>query len=136
YVGSLKSRDVKKVMTAQSSVTYAAPGYLLFRRAGKLTAQRFDAGSLKLVGDPMSIGDAPPETDLDAEPIASASNDGKLVVLYNPPPDTKLGWLDRGGVLRGTLELPPGPWGRPVLSPDDRFAVVPKGTDLWRIDLA
>ena len=42
YVGSLGSRQVRKVMTAQSAVTYVAPGFLLFRRVGKLMAQRFD----------------------------------------------------------------------------------------------
>ena len=136
YAGSLGSRETKKILTAGSAVTYAAPGYLLFRRGGKLTAQRFDANGLKLLGDPIALVDAPPISDLDAEPIASASNDGRLVVLDNPPSDTNLGWLDRGGVLRSTLSLPVGPWESPVLSPDDRYAIVPKNSDLWRIDLA
>ena len=134
--GSLGSRETRKVMTAQSSVTYAAPGYLLFRRADKLVAQRFDARTLKLVGDPESLVEAPPKTDLDSEPIATASLDGRLVVLGNPPPDTQLGWLDLSGALRGSLSLPSGAWGRPVLRSDDRYAVVTNGDDLWRIDLA
>lgn len=136
YAGSLGSRETKKILTAQSGVTYAAPGYLLFRRAGKLTAQRFDAKGLKLVSEPVPLVEAPPGSDLDAEPIASASNDGRLVVLDNPPPDTKLAWLDRAGVLGGTLSLPTGPWERALLSPDDRYAVVANNSDLWRIDLA
>jgi hypothetical protein len=136
HAGTLGSRATKKVLTAESAVTFAAPGYLLFRRSGHLTAQRFDAGRLQVVGEPVQLMDAPPETDLDAEPVASASHDGKLVVLENPPVDTQLGWLDRTGTLRGTLALPRGPWGKAVLSPDDRYAVVPNGDDLWRIDLA
>jgi Tol biopolymer transport system component len=136
YAGSLGSKETKRILTAESAVTYAAPGYLLFRHRGKLTAQRFDAKGLKMLGDPIALVDAPPISDLDAEPIASASSDGRLVVLDNPPSDTNLGWLDRDGVLRATLSLPTGPWERPVLSPDDRYAVVPKSADLWRIDLA
>jgi serine/threonine-protein kinase len=48
----------------------------------------------------------------------------------------QLQWLDRSGAPVGTLALPPGDWGRPSLSPDDRFAAIPKGDDLWRVDLA
>ena len=136
YAGSLGSKKTKKILTAESGVTYAAPGYLLFRRGGKLAAQRFDAKGLKLLGNPVALVDAPPVSDLDAERIATASNDGRIVILDNPPSDTNLGWLDRDGVLRGTLSLPTGPWERPILSPDDRYAVVPKNSDLWRIDLA
>ena len=33
HAGSLGSRSDPKIMTAQSAATYAAPGYLLFRRA-------------------------------------------------------------------------------------------------------
>jgi Tol biopolymer transport system component len=136
YVGSLGSRQVRKVMTAQSAVTYVAPGFLLFRRVGKLMAQRFDPNRLAVSGDPVALADAPPETDLDAEPIATASSDGRLVVLDARTPDTQLVWLDRNDVLSSPLPLPVGPWGRPALSHDDRYAVVPNGDDLWRIDLA
>jgi dipeptidyl aminopeptidase/acylaminoacyl peptidase len=73
---------------------------------------------------------------MDAEPVASASTDGRLVFLSRRAPDTQLGWLDRSGSPLGTLTLPAGRWDRPVLSPDDRFAVVQNGDDLWRVDLA
>jgi Tol biopolymer transport system component len=136
YVGSLGSRQVKKIMTAESAVTYAAPGYLLFRRGSALVAQRFDARGLQLKGEPFPLLSSPSFTDLDAEPIASASNDGRLMALENPEPDAQLAWLERGGTVRSTLALPPGPWGRAVLSPDDRYAVVPRNDDLWRVELA
>jgi Tol biopolymer transport system component len=136
YSGALRSRERKKILTAESAVTYVAPGYLLFRRSGHLTAQRFDANRLQLVGEPIQLADAPPPTDLDAEPIATASDDGKLLVLANPPVDSQLSWVDRTGATRGTLSLPPGPWGDAVLSPDDRYAIVSNGDDLWRIEVA
>ena len=37
---TLKSREVRRIMVAGSAVTYAEPGYLLFRRTGKVMAQR------------------------------------------------------------------------------------------------
>jgi eukaryotic-like serine/threonine-protein kinase len=136
YAGSLGSLVVKKIMTAGSAPVYAEPGYLVFRRQNKIMAQRFDARRLELEGDPVALSEAPPITDMDAEPVASASTDGKLVFLSSRAPDTRLGWFDRSGALRGTLALPAGRWGRPVLSPDDRFAAVQNGDDLWRVDLA
>ncbi len=136
YAGSLGSRDVRKIITAESAPTYTAPGYLLSRRSGKVMAQRFDAGRLELVGDPMPLADAPPVSNLDAEPVARASDDGRLVFLDAPIPNTQLGWFDRTGALQDTLPLPAGRWGRPVLSPDDRAAVASNGDDLWRVDLA
>jgi Tol biopolymer transport system component len=136
YAGSLGSRVVRKIVTAGSAPVYAEPGYLVFRRQGKVMAQRFDARRLKLEGDPVALAEAPPLTNMDAEPVASASTDGRLVMLSSRAPDTQLGWFDRSGSLLGTLALPAGRWGRPVLSPDDRFAAVQNGDDLWRVDLA
>ena len=46
YAGSLGSRVVRKIMTAGSAPVYAEPGYLVFRRQGKIMAQRFDARRL------------------------------------------------------------------------------------------
>ena len=136
HAGSLSSRAVRKIMTAGSAVTYAEPGYLLFRRGGKVMSQRFDAGRLKLTGDPVAIADAPPISEMDSDPVANASRDGLMVYLVGQLPETQLEWIDRSGGLRNTLSLPAGGWGRPELSPDDRYAVVPKGDDLWRVDLA
>ncbi|MEO5988174.1 MAG: hypothetical protein ABIU54_13650, partial [Candidatus Eisenbacteria bacterium] len=136
FVTSLGSWQGRKIMNAESAPVYAEPGYLLFRRAGKIMAQRFNARAMKLEDGPFALADAPPVSDIDAEPIASASNDGRLVHLVGQYPETELQWYDRSGATLGTLSVPLGRWGRPVLSPDDRFAAVVNDGDLWRIDLA
>ena len=136
FVGSLSSRRVKKILTAESAPTYAEPGYLLFRRTGKVMAQRFDVRALELRGDPVAIADAPTAMDIDLEPVASASRDGRLLHLVDGSPDRQLEWFDRTGTPRGTLSLPDGNWGPPSLSHDDRFAIAARGGDLWRVDLA
>jgi Tol biopolymer transport system component len=136
YVGSLGSRAVRKIMTAESAPTYAEPRYLLFRRGGKVMAQRFDARGLELQGDPIALADAGAPSDLDAEPVAAASQDGRLVHLVGQAPERQIEWLDRTGASRGMLSLPPADYGEPVLSPDGRFAIIPRGGDLWRVDLA
>ena len=54
-VGSLDSKDTTKLMNAETSALYASPGYLLFHRAATVFAQRFDAGSRTLSGDPVQV---------------------------------------------------------------------------------
>jgi len=136
FVGSLHEGPVKKVLTADSAAVYAEPGVLLFAREGKILAQPFDTGRLELGGEPVVIADAPPSTDLDAEPVVSASDNGRLVFLRSGTHATRLEWLDRTGAPRGTIPLPPGPWRMIELSPDMRHAAVMNGSDIWLVDLA
>jgi Tol biopolymer transport system component len=136
FLGSLQSKTVAKVLTAESAVIYAEPGYLLFAREGKIMAQPFDAGRLELTGEPVAIADAPPRSDLDAEPVVSASDNGRLVFLRSGTRTTRLEWIDRTGAPRGTVPLPTEPWTMFALSPDQRRAAVMNGTDIYLIDLA
>jgi eukaryotic-like serine/threonine-protein kinase len=136
FVGSLKSKSVKKIVTAGSAVTFAEPGFLVFARDGKIMAQRFDTGRLELEGDAVAIGDAPDYSDMDAEPVASASRNGRLTVLQSDASPTQLHWRDRAGTVGGPIALPPGSWKVLRLSPDGHRAGVANGTDIWIVDLA
>jgi Tol biopolymer transport system component/tRNA A-37 threonylcarbamoyl transferase component Bud32 len=135
YVGSLRSRAVKRVLTARSAPVHVEPGFLLFERDGRVMAQRFDPRRLELEGDPMAIADAPEPSDLDAEPVASASRNGRLVVLRSVPPDTRLELIDRTGATIARHELPPAPWAVARAAPDGRRAAVLNGNDIWIVDL-
>lgn len=135
FVGSLHEGSIRKILTADSAAVYAEPGVLLFAREGKILAQRFDAGRLVLSGEPEVLGDAPAKTDLDAEPVASASDDGRLVFLRSGVRSTRMEWVDRTGAVRGTIPLPPGPWNMLEISPDMRHAAVMNKSDIWTIDL-
>jgi len=136
FAGSLKSKTVKRVLTADSAAVYAEPGYLLYAREGKIVAQPFDAGRLEVSGAAVAIADAPPSTNLDAEPVASASDNRRLVFLRSGTRSTRLEWFDGTGVVRGTIPLPSGAWRMFALSPDQRMAAVMSGTELWLVDLA
>jgi Tol biopolymer transport system component len=135
YVGSLRSGTVKRLLTARSVAIYAEPGYLLFERDGRVLAQRFDPGQLELQGAPVSIADAPEPTDLDAEPVASASRNGRLAILRSEPADTYLETRDPTGATTARLDLPPAPWQVSSVAPDGRQAAVFKGDELWLVDL-
>jgi len=135
YVGSLRSQTVKRLLTARSVAVYAEPGYLLFERDGRVLAQRFDAARLELQGAPIPIADAPQPSDLDAEPVASPSRNGRLAILRNEPADTHLEMRDPTGATISRLDLPPAPWRVMGVAPDARRATVLKGDELWVVDL-
>ncbi|MFN0152427.1 MAG: protein kinase domain-containing protein [bacterium] len=134
-VGSLKSKSVKKVVTAGSAAVFAESGHLVFERDGRVMAQGFDARRLELVGDAVVIGNAPEPTELDAEPVASVSRNGRMAILQSEARHTQLRWLDRAGAERGVIPLPLASWSVRGLSPDERRAAVMNGTDIWIVDL-
>ena len=134
-VGSLGSTRSQPLMTAESGASYVAPGYLVFVQNGKLTAQRFDAGGMKLVGERFTLDDAPIVSDMDAETVGSASRDGRLLYLVSRPADARLEWLDRTGASRGVIALPEGDWAPQSISPDQTSALATRDGDLWRVDL-
>ncbi|MGH9869515.1 MAG: protein kinase domain-containing protein [Candidatus Polarisedimenticolia bacterium] len=135
FVGSLHDPTVKRVLSADSAAVYAEPGVLLFAREGKILSQPFDTNRLELSGEPVAIADAPPSTDLDAEPVVSVSDNGRMVFLRSGSRSTRLEWIDRTGAVRGTVPLPSGDWTMFSLSPDARRAAVMKGPDIWLVDL-
>ncbi len=135
YVGSLKSRTVKRVLTAPSAAVYAEPGYLLFERDGRVMAQRFDTRRLEVTGEATAVGNASEAADVDAAPVASASRNGRLAILRSEPADTRLEMITVAGATVTRYDLPEGPWRVSSLSPDSRRAVVLNGHDLWLVDL-
>ena len=59
---------------------YAAPGYLLYLRAGTLFAQPFDAKNLRLTGDPVRIADQIPFNGANGRAAFAVSETGIVVV--------------------------------------------------------
>ena len=57
YVGSLDSKETKRLLSAESHVAYTPLGYLLFIRDWTLMAQPFDAKRLQLIGEPFPVAD-------------------------------------------------------------------------------
>lgn len=144
HIAAVGGKERKRVTSTDSGALYAPPGYLLFVRDGTLTAQPFDAGSLRLEGEPTPIaegvgriGGAGPTR---YAPFSVSANGvlayGAVAALKN-----QLVWFDRTGQALGTVG-PPGDYGDPELSPDGRHVAVcrddPKaGTpDIWLIELS
>jgi len=135
-VGSLDSKETKRLLTIDSAAVYAPPGFILFARESTLMAQAFDPARLTTSGEPVQI----------AEQVGrffsgvgiSVSDNG--VLLYRPFSTTQseLVWVDRAG-RRQAVASPAGQYGNVALSPDDKRIAFdrfgPTGNDVWLLDL-
>ena len=141
FVGSLTSKQVKRIMAATSGVTYADPGYLLFERDQKLVAQPFDPSRLELTGEPTPIGEPPlAESWWDATWMATASADGRLASLRSWPQRTEIEWVDRSGRVLGKVPLPAGRWQSLALAPDRQSVIASRPiaamlAEVWHFDV-
>ena len=97
-LGSLESKDQKRLLSGNSSGAYASPGYLLFVKERSLMAQRLDVKNLELAGEPFPI----------AEPVGfyntvtatfSVSDTGVLAHASGSAAERQLAWFDRAGKL-------------------------------------
>jgi Tol biopolymer transport system component len=57
WIGSLGSKERRRVLTTNSSARYATSGHILFLRDRTLVAQRFNARSLELEGEPVPVAE-------------------------------------------------------------------------------
>ncbi|HZI66082.1 MAG TPA: protein kinase [Thermoanaerobaculia bacterium] len=139
YAKALDSKDTRQVVPEHSDVLYVPPGYLLFRRGGRLTAARFDAEKREIVGDPVGLVDAIEYLPPTGRTTFGASEN---VLAYRPDSDarlSRLAWFDRTGREVGSIGAP-GMFISPRLSPEGRelavavmeeLAVPP---DIWVFD--
>jgi Tol biopolymer transport system component len=120
-----------------------APGedgrdYLLWLRGGTLVAEEFDAGALKLRGEPHAIAGPIFNSGVPGMSSVSACASGQL--LYSASGfASQLSWLDRAGNRVATVGEE-NAYSFPFrLSPDGRRAATtrgrPGGNDLWLLDL-
>ncbi|MDZ4805780.1 MAG: protein kinase [Candidatus Eisenbacteria bacterium] len=140
YVGSLDSPKRQLLLSAATGVTWASPGHLLYARDDKLIAQGFDAGTLKLRGEPVSLGDDVTSTEFSGGPIASASMTGCVAYGTSQLTSQRLAWVDYDGKELARIPLAPGPYFGGSLSPDDRRVALRRSesaalSDIWIADL-
>jgi Tol biopolymer transport system component/tRNA A-37 threonylcarbamoyl transferase component Bud32 len=141
HLAALDSQETTRLLVADSQARYAN-GHLLFARAGALVAQSFDAGSLKLTGEPFVVADKVRVASQFGRAFFSVSDNGSLV--YDPNALTnnqQLTWVDRAGKPLGTVG-PPDEYETPRLSPDGKQLAVlrrdprTRTWDIYVIDLA
>jgi len=138
-VGSLDSKETKRILEADSNGVYAAPGYLLFVRGGLLLAQPFDAKRLEITGEPIPVLE-PVHYKSGLRLLLSVSENGVLA-YESGNPNRQLIWFDRVGRQVGSISEPGEYWDL-ELSPDNRRVAVEIAderangySDIWTIDL-
>jgi eukaryotic-like serine/threonine-protein kinase len=138
--GSVDGQPGRLVTANEEGAIYAAPGYLLFKHNGIITAQRFDAGALRVVGDPLSLEESDGNSQYTSGPVLSASRTGVLAHPGGTAITGQLVWADRTGQRVGVVPAAPARYQALAVSADGRNAVAqiasgPSTTDLWLIDL-
>ena len=138
-IGVLDSTETQLLGPAQTLVTYAPEGYLLFARDRTLVAQPFDLKARKIKGEPAPLAE---QIGTDSVGLARFSvSRGGVLAYRTGESGSRLLWLDRAGKELG-VEGDPGELSNPALSPaGDRLAfglMDPRaGTaDIWIRDLA
>ncbi len=142
YIGSLDSKETRRLAAAQSNAAYADPGYLLYAREGTLLAQRFDSSRLALEGETFAIAASVGQITPSASAFFAVSADGAVLAYQEPQVRrSQLAWYDRSGARLSALG-PEGDYTQPRLSPDGkRIALVSPdkesgNRDVWLMDVA
>jgi len=140
YVGSLDSKETKRLLNSNVSAAFAPPGYLLFLRGRTLMAQAFDVNTLNFSGEAVPLVE-----ELNRMiPTAHASfsvSENVLAYASFTELNGRLEWFDRTGKSLGVI-TPLGRYINVALSHDDKRIAAARvdsqtGTrDIWLIDLA
>ena len=139
YLGSLKDGSYKHVIDSDSQGLYAS-GYLLYHLQSQLLAQKFDAGSGSLSGDPALLANTVEYDSGTWHTSFSAGQNGLLI--YEPGSKTlgtDLVWVDRHGTSLGKVAERAFYKGSGRISPDGKRLAVASGdpqADIWVMDLS
>jgi len=138
YAGSLGGGEPQQILSGASNVAYSN-GYLFYLREGTLTAQKFDAGKVKLEDKPVSI--AANIEYYNPRDLGYFAVSGNILVFHSAVVRNRdLEWLDVSGK---ELEH----WGEPApylggnVSPNGRMAILyranpnGRGNSLWLADI-
>jgi Tol biopolymer transport system component len=139
YAASLDSSDRVRLFKSDSNAAFAAPGLLVYMAGNTLVARGFDAGRLRVTGEPISIAEQVERNAGSLRAALSVSQNG--VLAYRPIRDSELVWFDRTGQRIETIGSP-GRYSNPAISPDDAQLAVARvdsetgTTDIWLLELA
>jgi DNA-binding winged helix-turn-helix (wHTH) protein/Tol biopolymer transport system component len=97
HIGQIGSVEPQLLLEGDLPAIYATPGYLLFLRAGTLTAQRFDPGRLKFSGEASPLVPTWGGNPLVSQVAFSASETGVLTYAILERPVTQFQWVGRDG---------------------------------------
>jgi dipeptidyl aminopeptidase/acylaminoacyl peptidase len=140
YVGSLDSKEIKRLISTEASAEYRQ-GSLLFVRNDTLMAQPLNLQRLEMVGSAVPVAEDVAFGFITNRATFSVSENGVLVYQTGGPQgDMRLTWFDRNGKKTGVLGDRSG-YGSVSLSADGARAASNKagaqrGGGIWLYDVA
>ncbi len=141
-VGSLDSKEVRRLPGIDSSASWAPPGLLFFVRDRTLMAQRFDADRIALKGDPFPVVKNVEYVPVWGSAAFSVSDNGILAYQSGGRAIRRLVWFDRSGKQGEPLGEPGEYRNDPRISPDGKrvatLRVDPeaRSADIWLFEVA
>jgi serine/threonine protein kinase len=137
-VRSLNTGETRMLIESGMGARYVQGGYLVYARAGKLFAVRFDADAGRILGTPATVIDGVFTRMWQFGPPFAVSKSGTLA--YIPGSErtlhSRLAWIDRSG-HETTLGAPARGYRSLNLSPDGRRVVVGmEDGSVWHYDIA
>jgi Tol biopolymer transport system component/predicted Ser/Thr protein kinase len=139
YVQELGSTKRVFVLKNTTRGMWAPPGYLLFVREGTLFAQRMDAKTFQLEGEPLAVAQDVAVNESNGRNAFAVSRNG--VLAYRSGTSSRirqLTWYGREGKPLGAVSKP-GELRNASLSPDEKSLAVSVGAigklDTWVMDL-
>jgi Tol biopolymer transport system component len=142
YIGSLESKDTRRVVDADGMGGFLPPDYVLFVRQQTLFAQRLDLQRIEPLGDAFPVTTRV-QVGQGGRTAVSASPSGLLAYRAESADTTQLAWFDRAGKQLAAVGEPDADArdGAGIrLSPDARSVVLPRSVDgnqdIWFFDLA
>ena len=139
YVASLDSKETQPLISVESNVSYTPPGFLIYGRQETLMAQPFDAGRLRITGDPFPVAERVLRMPVPGS-LFSISQNGVLAYRSAGSNNVQLAWYSREGKRLATVGEP-ADYSNPAISPDQKRVAVcirdpqTKTRDIWVIDL-
>jgi serine/threonine protein kinase/Tol biopolymer transport system component len=140
YIGSLDSKEAKRLLNADSYAAYTPPGYVLYVREGVLLAQPFDANQLQLTGESFSVAGQVGYYPGEGYASFSVSENGVLAYKCSHTINTQLVWFNRTGKELGAIPST-GEHRSLRLSPDGKRVAFGRTDqqkqtdDIWLLDL-
>jgi Tol biopolymer transport system component len=140
----LGSSDRKTLVKGGSHAHYVESGHLVYALGGTLLAVPFDWRRLVVAGSPAPVIEGVWRGPMSGAAFFSISNTGSLIFLPGPAGYTslsrnQLALIDRQGRVEA-LNLPPGAYATPRVSPDSRqvaFAIEDgQESDIWIYNLS
>ncbi len=135
----LKSGETRELqgLAGASRVELVRPDILVYVLGGRLLAQRFDPGTVRLSGRPVVLAD--PVLYLPGRGDAPFGASRNLVVYLDASEDTALVWMDRAGRRLAAVAKPGALWNLQLARDEstviyDRLNLATGGIEIWRAD--